>query len=336
MGTLIIDGNSLGHASHNATKLTVGEMQTQAIFGIVKSTKLLAEKYPGWKMLTLWDGKAGWRKVLHPAYKENRTAKDEKQLAHKEAYKAQSPFMRKALSLLGVRQMLATTHEADDMAGILVKKIAGTDDIVLVTGDQDWLQLVRPGVTWFDPIRDNTVGMGNFVDFTGYFTPLEFLQGKALMGDSSDNIPGVGGIGEKGAPEFLAQFKSIREFYRQVDDGSFKPKKVAHKNMLGSSPFTKEEWSQQFDGNRDDKEALAKHMEQWPGQGRIIVSRNLKLMNLLNVPIPRPEDVQNIPADYDEARFRVLCEKLAFMSILRDFDNFMRPFREHSSLAKAA
>lgn len=305
MGTIIIDGNSLGHAAHNATKLTVGEMQTQAIFGMVKSIKLLAEKYSGWSMLVLWDGKADWRKAIYPDYKENRKAKDEKQLAHKEAYKAQSPFVRKALSLLGVRQMFATSHEADDMAGILVKKIAGTQDIVLVSGDRDWLQLVRPGVIWFDPIRDNTVGSGNFMDFTGYFTPQEFLQGKALMGDSSDNISGVGGIGEKGAPEFLAQFKGVRNFFTQVDDGTFAPKKKAHQNL--ASP-----------------------------EGRAAFARNLKLMSLLNVPTPNPEDTNIIAADYDEGRFRVLCEKLSFLSILRDFDNFIRPFREAQSLPKAA
>ena len=98
--TLLIDGNSIGHANHNATKLTVGEMQTQAIFGVVKSVRALAESYPGWNQLVLWDGKSAWRKQIYPDYKENRKAKDEKQQAHKDAYKAQSPFIRKALQLL--------------------------------------------------------------------------------------------------------------------------------------------------------------------------------------------------------------------------------------------
>lgn len=293
-GLLIIDGNSLGHAAHNATKLTVGEMQTQAIFGMVKSCKLLAENYAGWQQLVLWDGKAEWRKALHPDYKANRKAKDEKQEAHKEAYKAQSPFVRKALQLLGIRQMLVTSLEADDMAGILVKRAAG--NIVLVSGDRDWLQLVRPNVMWFDPIRDYKVGHGNFTEFTGYFTPREFLEGKALMGDTSDNIPGVGGIGEKGAPEFMAQFKSVDNFFKQVDDGTFVPKKKAHQNLATE-------------------------------EGRAAFARNLRLMNLLEVPNPVKEDMQVIPATYNEANFRLLCEKLAFMSILRDFDNFMTPFR---------
>lgn len=293
-GTLIIDGNSLGHAAHNATKLTVGEMQTQAIYGMVKSCKLLAEKYPGWNQLVLWDGKAEWRKALYPEYKSNRKAKDEKQEAHKAAYKAQSPFVRKALQLIGIRQILVTSLEADDMAGILVKR--ATNNIVLVSGDRDWLQLVRPNVIWFDPIRDYRVGVGNFTEFTGYFTPREFLEGKALMGDTSDCIPGVGGIGEKGAPEFMAQFKSVENFFKQVDDGSFVPKKKAHQNLASE-------------------------------EGRAAFKRNLRLMNLLDVPNPIKEDTQVTVPTYNEAGFRLLCEKLAFMSILRDFDNFMTPFR---------
>lgn len=302
MGRLIIDGNSLGHAQHNATKLSVrksdgGEFQTQAIFGMVKSMRQLLERYPGWKILILWDGEAQWRKAIHPAYKENRKAKNEVEQAHKNAYKAQSAFIRKAMSLLGILQTFATTLEADDMAGILVKKLsAAGEQIVLVSGDRDWLQLVRPGVTWFDPIRDHTVNISNFAEFTGYFTPEEFVQGKALMGDTSDNVPGVGGIGEKGAPEFLAQFKSVENFFAQCDSGDFVPKKVAHVKL--SSPA-----------------------------GRAAFERNYKLMNLLDVPNPSREDVVVIKAEYSEAKFQHFCEKLAFGSVLRNFDNFMQVFR---------
>lgn len=303
-GLLIIDGNSLGHAHHNATKLSVGEMQTQAIFGMIKSARMMAETYAGWNQLVLWDGKADWRFAIHPDYKGNRKAKDEKQQAHKDAYKAQSPFVRKALQLIGVQQILVTNLEADDMAGVLTKRAKG--NVVLVSGDRDWLQLVRPNVVWFDPIRDYKVGMGNFTEFTGYFTPREFLEGKALMGDTSDNIPGVGGIGEKGAPEFLAQFKSVENFLKQVDDGSFVPKKKAHQNLAAP-------------------------------EGRAAFERNLRLMNLLDAPNPDREAMQVIQPTYNESSFRLLCEKLAFMSILRDFDNFMAPLRDlQPQLARAA
>lgn len=297
-GNLIVDGNSIGHANHNATKLTVGEMETQAIFGVVKSVHALAKNHPGWNMVVLWDGKAQWRKEICPEYKENRKATDEKQAAHKESYKKQSPFVRKALQLMGVRQMLVTSAEADDMAGLMTKKLAKAGQRVkLITGDKDWLQMVQSGVVWFDPIRDRECNMSNFFEFTGYRTPEQFLDGKALMGDSSDNISGVGGIGEKGAPEFIAEFGSVAEFYRQVESGIFVPKKKAHIRL--ASP-----------------------------EGRAVFERNRKVMNLLDVPIPPKEDVSVIAPTYNRDAFRALCEKLAFHSILREFDAFLEPFEQ--------
>lgn len=230
---------------------------------------------------------------------------------------------------MGVRQMLVTSAEADDMAGLMTKKLAKAGQRVkLVTGDKDWLQMVQPGVVWFDPIRDRECNMSNFFEFTGYRTPEQFLDGKALMGDSSDNISGVGGIGEKGAPEFVAEFGSVAEFYRQVESGIFVPKKKAHKLLCGESPFTKQQWDERYEGDRANVSEFNKYMETWPGQGKLIFNRNRKVMNLLDVPIPPKEDVSVIAPTYNRDAFRALCEKLAFHSILREFDAFLEPFEQ--------
>lgn len=303
-GLLLIDGNSLCHAAHHGTTLSVGDMQTQAIFGMVKSVRGLAESHPEYGILVLWDGVGHWRKELLHSYKANRVAKDEKQQLQKDSYQDQSPYVRKALQLLGVRQMFATSLEADDLAGIIVKR--STTPITLVSGDQDWLQLVNENVMWFDPIRDRKVTLESFPSFTGYFNTQEFLQGKALRGDTSDNIPGVGGIGEKGAPEFLAQFKTVEHYFALCDAGTFVPKKVAHKNLASL-------------------------------EGRAAFARNMKLMSLLDVPSPPKEDLVIIPTSYNEDAFRAMCERLAFMSILRGFDTFLTPFRAlQEPLLKAA
>ena len=327
---LIIDGNSLGYANHNAAKLNVGELQTQAIFGVLKSIKHLQEDYPHATPLVLWDGEAKWRKEIYPDYKANRVPKNEVARLHKEAYKTQMPFIRKSLQLLGVRQIFALGAEADDLAGIFSKRYsAAGENVVVVTGDQDWLQMVNEYVTWFDPIRDNKVTLANFLDFTAYFTTEAFLDGKALMGDGSDNISPVGGIGEKGAPEFLAEFKSVDAFYQAVEEGRFVPKKKAHIMLCGTSPFTKGEWEAQFEGDRESAAALAKHMNKWPGQGRIIFERNRKLMNLLAVPNPPKDDVRIIHPTPNKEAFKMLCEKLYFASILREFDQFTSVFGLH-------
>lgn len=293
-GLLLIDGNSLCHAAHHATRLTSGDMPTQAIFGMCKSLKGLLESYSGWTPMTLWDGDVRWRKSLLPEYKANREAKDEKSQKDKDDYKRQSPFVRKAIQLLGIRQAFATSREADDMAGIIVKHTKS--NIVVVSGDQDWLQFVRPNVLWFDPIRNNKVGEGNFTEFTGYFSPIEFVQGKALRGDTSDNIPGVGGLGEVRAAEFMAQFRSVENFFDQCDKGTFVPKKKAHQGL--ASP-----------------------------EGRAAFDRNMRLMNLLDVAPPPKEEMVTIKPTYNEDAFRALCDRLAFMSITRNFSEFITPFR---------
>ena len=301
---MIIDGNSICRAAHNGTKLTVGKIQTQAIFGTIRTVRGLIEKYPGAKILILWDGKAQWRKAIYPDYKGNRKPKDAKAAAHDDAYKAQSAFVRKSLQLLGVRQMFALTHEADDMAGVFSQRLSKAGNpILLVTRDHDWLQLINPNVRWYSPIDDYLVDTNSFTKFTGYFGIDAFLEGKAIQGDTSDNIAGIDRVGKGTAPKILAEFGSMEKFYSQCDSGVFKPRLKIHTNL--NAP-----------------------------EGREIFKRNMKLMDLRNVPTPDSKDIVIIQPEYNEEKFRLLCEKLAFVSILRNFDTSVYPFKKLS--AKAA
>lgn len=295
----LVDGNSVGRAAHAATVLKAGGMQTQAIFNVVKAAREMKFFRRDFEPIFLWDGRAQWRYDLHPDYKSNRSS-DAKKVADKKAYEEQVPFIRKALSYLGIRQMLATTHEADDLAGYLVSSIRQRDPmakILLTTGDEDWAQLVRHGVTWEDHRdREKTITLANLMDKTGFRTPYGFLEGKCLKGDSSDVIPGVGGIGAKGAPEFIAEFGSVREFWRRVDAGEFKPRLKAHQNL--ASP-----------------------------EGRARFAKNLRIMQLLQVQAPKRDDVVPLPVEYDEEKFMDLCRQFSFLSILRNEENFLAPFR---------
>ena len=295
---LIIDGNSLGYAAQHATKLSSGGMETQAVFGSMKTMRDLKATYRDFTPVVLWDGQAKWRYDIHPTYKANRTD-DPKKVAVKESYYLQRKYIKQCYEALGIKQMTATTHEADDLAGILVAMLSSdpTNEIVLITGDKDWLQLVRPNVTWRD-VRDDSriVTVKNFFDKTGYKTPYAFLQGKALQGDSSDSIPGVGGIGEIGAAEFLAEFESVRNFLQMCDSGEFKPVKKAHLRLCSA-------------------------------EGRMAFGRNLQLMQLLKVQAPRKEDTEILKGKFDPERFKALCEELAFGSILSSLPVFMSIFQ---------
>lgn len=297
--TLLIDANSIGRAANHATKLSANGIETQAIFGFLKTMKVVCQRYRAYTPMVLWDGRAEWRYKLYPDYKGTRNS-DPKKVADKEAYEAQVPYIRRALSHLGVRQMTARFHEADDLAGYFVGRLKTNPEarIGLISGDQDWIQLVNPQVWWRD-MRDDAkqVSHKNFFDYTGCKSPFAFLESKVLQGDSSDNISGVGGIGEKGAPEFIAEFGSVRNFWKQVESGAFEPKKKAHINLA-------------------------------TGPGRELYKRNLQLMQLMRVTPPKKEDITLDKGLFDRDAFAGICEELAFVSILKNMDEFTSYFTE--------
>lgn len=292
----VVDGNSILHANHNATPLTVGGMQVQAIFGFLRSMRVLLRSSARKEVIVLWDGKAQFRFDIFPEYKANRVAKDAKEQAHKDALTKQKPFIEKALSLLGVRQMRSPLLEADDLAGHLIPKlVAAGYRVTMVSGDQDWIQEVGDMVEWFDPIRDRRVDMTNLLTFTGYETTAAFVEGKALQGDTSDNISGVGGIGKDGAPIFLAQWKTVYRFFQAVDNGTVGKLGKVHTRF--SQP-----------------------------EGRAIFERNMNLMDWRRSRKPEPGEIITTPAMVDTAKFELLCQRLAFASILREFTPFLNAF----------
>lgn len=302
---LIVDGNSIAHANHNATPLTVGEFQVQSIFGTLRSAKKMAEMYPRAEQIWLWDGTAQWRLDLYPEYKGNRQPLDADGIASKKAFKAQGPFTEKALSLLGLKQIRSPLLEADDLAGYFSRSLSSKGHAVtLVSGDRDWITLVDDRVTWFDPIRDRKVDMGNLLEFTGFFSTEAYVQGKALQGDSSDNIVGIPKMGEKTAALFLAEWGDVNKFFAAVDDGSYTPKK------------------------RVSKTATSLHPEQFLAspEGRAIFERNVKLMDLRQSRKPEQGEVIIRQGEPNAEGFIQLCERLAFASILRQRREFFANF----------
>lgn len=343
--TILIDGNSIGYAAHHATKLSSGGMQTQAVYGFLRTVRELRIRNPLATIYVLWDGKAQFRYDLCPEYKIKRVADTPEKIADKEAYKAQIPFIKAALSALGVAQILSYIHEADDLAGILTNRIMSVPDqeILLASGDVDWVQLIRRGVRWQD-LRDKNnekvITFENFVEKTGYKTPIAFLEGKALQGDSSDCIPGVGGIGEGTAPLFLAEHGSVGKFIKRCDSGEIKPANKAQRSLWkGMSPYTKNQWKDLFHYVHDDslseednakecKKQLKKHMDAYEGQGRKLFVRNMQIMQLIK---PHPLDKKQLEVDkgnFDLDKFIDVCAELNFSSILNVIDNFVQPFKQ--------
>lgn len=303
---IYVDGNAMGHAHHNATKLSTGSMQTQAIFGFTRMLRELRTSNPGGTNLILWDGYAKHRFEMLPNYKGDREValEDPEKLAHREAYRAQVPVIKKMAELLGVTQVVHPDYEADDLAGLMVSARPGRTR--LVTGDSDWLQLIRDDVEWYDPRNGGKlINMGNLAQVTGYFTPDEYLEGKVLIGDNTDSIPGIVGIGPKTAVEFIARWKSVSRFFEAVDKGDYVP------------------------ASRKSKAAASPHPEQILAspEGREIYRRNMALMDLRTPRIVNPQATEVTKGSFDAAKVETLCARLGFASITRNFAEWVRPFQ---------
>ncbi len=300
---LLIDGNSVGHAAQGVTKLSIGDMPVQAIYGFLRTLRTQVALYQIYNPVVLWDG-VSWRNMTYPEYKENRekveTKHDEVLAKNRTEYRRQLPEIKRALRFLGIPQVMAANMEADDMAAIMVDQhVAAGNNVILLTGDRDWLQLIGPGVVWCDH-RDNTlVSLKNFEEKTGCATPRQFVEAKALSGDAGDNIDGVGGIGMKGAVEFLKTYGSFNSF-------------------LNQAILEKPEWSKTLPKKyaaliEDEKKAL-------------IFERNMELMDLRTCLRPEVSNLMIDRGEPDKNRMRRFCELLMFKSIVDRFDDWIGVF----------
>lgn len=299
---LIIDGNKVAHANDHTRELSVGDLNTQAIYGTLRSLEALAKKYPKAKMIVAWDGRAQGRFDLYPKYKSNRNdVTNVEQQARREMYARQMPYLRKAIKLLGITQMIVPHAEADDIAGYLVKNLSSKRKILLMTGDTDWLQLINANVAWSDTTLGKYVDKSSFFDATGFETPQAFLEGKALIGDTSDCIEGIPKIGPKKGALILAKFKSVENFFAKIDSGEYSP-------------------DNSTTGTKSVEHTLASP------NGRDIFRRNMKLMNLIDTPYIAHGDIKTTPGALNKEKLEELFIELNFNSILLNLDGFARTF----------
>ncbi|HBL4914000.1 TPA: exonuclease, partial [Escherichia coli] len=175
MNYLFVDGNSLGYYHQQSDKLHNGEMEVQAAFGFVKNVRRYASILHARPMI-LWDGFSDKRRDFYPDYKANRDD-DPDMKKMKEGFAIQKPYILKMMTALGVTQLIAKDAEADDLAGLLVSRMAPqptVEHIYLLTGDSDWLQLVRENVSWVslrEDAKNKQVNFEQFAELTGFATP---------------------------------------------------------------------------------------------------------------------------------------------------------------------
>ena len=219
MKLLVLDGNSiLNRAFYGIRLLTTKEgLFTNGIYGFLTILQKLNSETEPDAVAIAFDMRAPtFRHKEYAGYKANRKGMPP-ELAQ------QLPTLKELLTLLGYRLVECEGYEADDILGTLSKACSEAGDAcVLATGDRDSLQLVGPRVT----VRLASTKMGQ-PQVTVYdeakiledygVTPKEMIEIKALQGDSSDCIPGVAGIGPKGAGELIRSYHSIDAVYGQLD-----------------------------------------------------------------------------------------------------------------------
>lgn len=304
MKILLIDGNNFMYAAqHGARKLTAGDLETTAIFGFLGSLRNVMQRWPGAVPIVLWDSSPSWRVDIYPDYKGNRK-ENPALMAVTAALRPQRPIMKDLLRDLGVRQYAVTKYEADDLAADLSRKLSakGTE-VILVTRDGDWQQLVNDKVVWYDHKNDKVINKANFEASTGYLDPARFVHGKAIHGDASDNIPGVGGLGEGAATLILGEFDSLQ-------------------SLAGAWPvFSKDLKGTPWSRYKNKIQAAFDRGGMWDQY-----DLNLKLMNL------RDKDYGQIEyrheSRYSEGAVRQTLAKLGFHSILHKYDQWVEPIKK--------
>ena len=313
MNYLLLDGNSIGRAANSSkTKLFSGEQETQAIYGFLRTLHKFAKTFKHHKPIVLWDGNAQWRKDIFPDYKANRKNLSSAQESDKKSYDSQKNLIYEAIKYLGVESLIDYSAEADDIAGFLSKRLTGK--IVLITGDRDWQQLVNENVVWIDHRTDKMCNSKNFKEITGFDDPMQFLEAKCLSGDTSDNIPGVGGFGGKAIKEFFENFGTVEEFISCAKNGEHI---ILKSGKLLPSLFTAL-------ANNETPKSSKKYGTLPPMiEG---YQRNLKLMKLGDDYLPKI--LKSKDNFFDREKFKEFCENLLFNSIIDQLDDWQSTFGE--------
>ena len=215
---VLIDGNNLMFRSYYATAYTGSLMKnskglvTNALYGFANMiNKIIEEEKPEYMCVAFDVGKS-FRHRQYAEYKAGRNATPEE-------LKVQMPIARTMLDKMGIFNINVLDYEADDIIGTLAKR-ANEDpewDALLVTSDHDYLQLITDvvNVKLLQPKGFTKYNPEVFKEEYG-IEPIRVIDLKALMGDSSDNIPGVPGIGEKTALKLLTEYGTLDNLYENV------------------------------------------------------------------------------------------------------------------------
>ena len=292
---LIFDGNNLAYRMwKNGTNLTTSKgVSVSVIYGFVNSISSVCKKFKATKVVVVWDHKPVVRREIYSEYKKKRHQgkTPEEQEEYKEYIAQINKLFYDILQHLGIHQYKLDNVEADD----IISELARSSTCIIVSEDKDFLQLVSSTVSVYRPIRDEFWSIQEFKDKKG-LTPLQYLFTRVLEGDSSDEIPGVKGIGEKRSKALISKYDTLNGI-------------IGNKQELMKFKTT----ANIFKAIEDDD----------------IIVRNMLLMDLRLSGYYIPENWKSYVSagKLDEPIVKRIFIQYEFFSYLKKFQEFIAPFR---------
>ena len=237
----------------------------------------------------VWDGRRSERrKALYPEYKSNRT--ERKEDFDYVDFQHQQDLLNEVLPMLGVHTLRFEDREGDDVI-YWTTRLAG--DAVVLSDDKDMLLMLAPTVDVYRPMKEQYCTLDNFKETTGYAARW-YLYLKAIIGDTSDNIKGVNGAGEKTALQFVQMLEDLGVERAKQEAAKHKSKRVR---------------------------SIA---EQWD-----VVQRNIQLLDFTCEPVDQDQlshvfRLLTEPIGVNKQEFQTFCRKHAFASMMSD--GWLSPF----------
>jgi DNA polymerase-1 len=207
MSVLLVDGNNMAYRAKYAFNLSNKGMDVSISYGMLRMLKKLMEKFEPSSVIVCWDGGVPeFRRQAVPSYKANRHLDDDPLERDNFITQVQELDLY-AFPLMGIVSARRIGAEADDLL-YHASRIMADSDVIIVTSDKDLLQSINGWVSVYAPNKDKLYTADNIEDELDI--PLsQYIDWRAVQGDSSDNIPGVKGVGEKTATKLFKTYGSL-------------------------------------------------------------------------------------------------------------------------------
>jgi DNA polymerase-1 len=210
---ILLDGNSILYRAYYAIRglSTRAGVPTNAVYGFIAIvTKAFRDFNPARAVVAFDVSKKTFRTDLYPEYKANRPPMPEDLVP-------QIPKIKEYLDLRGIPRLELADYEADDVIATLARRFAEHESVVVLSGDKDLIPLVSNTVSVYQPGKELLLTPAKVREKFG-IEPAQMAEILSIMGDASDNIPGVKGIGEKGAYKLIAEWGTLENIYAHLDE----------------------------------------------------------------------------------------------------------------------